>query len=104
MSVLDEVVEANRALLHERSQVGIAKYGVTLSHANLTEREFLTHALEETLDLANYLQAALQRGDERESYILCSIKDRLGIDTDADEKEILLAISALQARAIGGAA
>jgi len=60
---LDPVVEANRALLHQRSQVGIAKYGVTLDGARLGERELIVHALEESLDLANYLQAQLQRFD-----------------------------------------
>jgi len=58
---LDPVVEANRALLHERSQLGIKKYGVTLGEANLSQIEALTHALEETLDLANYLQAEIMR-------------------------------------------
>ena len=60
---LDPVVEANRALLHQRSQVGIAKYGVTLDGARLSERELIVHALQEALDLANYLQAQLQRLD-----------------------------------------
>lgn len=60
---LDPVVEANRALLHSRSQVGIAKYGVTLDGARLSERELIVHALQEALDLANYLQAQLQRVD-----------------------------------------
>lgn len=60
---LDPVVEANRALLHQRSQIGIAKYGVTLDEARLSERELIIHALQESLDLANYLQAQLQRVD-----------------------------------------
>jgi len=60
---LDPVVEANRALLHERSQLGIKKYGVTLGDANLTRKELLRHALEESLDLSNYLQAELMRED-----------------------------------------
>lgn len=60
---LDPVVEANRALLLQRSQVGIAKYGVTLGDSGLTERQLVVHALEEALDLANYLQARLQQID-----------------------------------------
>lgn len=60
---LDQVVEANRALLHERSQLGIKKYGTTLGDANLTRKELLRHALEESLDLSNYLQAELMRED-----------------------------------------
>lgn len=55
----DPVVEANRALLLQRSQVGIKKYGAVLPGA-LSRRELIQHALEEALDLANYLQADLQ--------------------------------------------
>jgi len=59
----DTVVEANRQLLLKRSQVGIDKYGVTLAGSGLSRRELLQHALEEALDLANYLQAELMRCD-----------------------------------------
>lgn len=61
---LDPVVEANRAMLHHRSQLGINKYGVTLAQSGLSRRALLVHALEEALDLANYLQAELQRHDK----------------------------------------
>jgi hypothetical protein len=60
---LDAVVEANRKLLLERSNVGVAKYGVTLAASGLSRRALLQHALEEALDLANYLQAELMRLD-----------------------------------------
>lgn len=60
----DPVVEANRQMLLQRSQVGIAKYGTTLAGSGLTQRQFLQHALEETLDLANYLQAAIMEIDK----------------------------------------
>lgn len=57
----DPVVEANRRLLLERSQVGISKYGTTLADAGLTRAQLLQHGLEEALDLANYLQTLLQQ-------------------------------------------
>lgn len=53
----DAIVEANVALLRERSRVGVDKYGVTLAGAGLTPAQLRRHALEEALDLANYLQA-----------------------------------------------
>lgn len=59
----DPVVEANRQLLLQRSQVGINKYGVTLAGSGLNRRQLLQHALEEALDLANYLQAEIMRYD-----------------------------------------
>lgn len=60
-SPTDPVVEANRQLLLDRSRVGVAKYGTTLESAGLSHAELTQHALEEALDLANYLQATLRK-------------------------------------------
>jgi len=63
----DKNVEKNRELLLQRSIVGLAKYGVTTDNNPLPLRDWLQHALEETLDLANYLQAAISKLDEEEN-------------------------------------
>ena len=42
--------------LQERTEVGLRKYGVTMERTDLSELDWLNHALEETLDLAVYLQ------------------------------------------------
>jgi hypothetical protein len=63
MKAVDAVVEANRQLLLDRSRVGLGKYGVPLAAAPLSHRAILQHALEEALDLANYLQTAIHRLD-----------------------------------------
>ena len=55
----DHVVEAVRADLLRRSVLGIAKYGVTLDRTDLTLRDWLQHAYEETMDQANYLKRAI---------------------------------------------
>lgn len=60
---IDPIVEANIAMLRRRSEVGIKKYGVTLADNPISLREWLMHALEETLDKANYLQAAIHELD-----------------------------------------
>lgn len=60
----DPVVEANVTALRTRSIVGIQKYGVMLDRQDLSLRDWLQHALEETLDKANYLQAAIRSIDE----------------------------------------
>ncbi len=60
----DKNVEKNRELLLRRSVVGLAKYGVTTDNNPLSLREWLQHALEEALDMANYLQAAISKLDE----------------------------------------
>ena len=63
----DPVVEANRQLLLHRSDIGVNKYGVTLADSGLGRRELLQHALEEALDLANYLQAEIMRYDAEQA-------------------------------------
>lgn len=56
---IDSVVEAVRADLLQRSQHGIVKYGVTLDRTDLSLKDWLQHAYEETLDQANYLKRAI---------------------------------------------
>lgn len=64
---VDPVVEANRQLLLDRSRVGLAKYGKPLEATSLSHRQVLQHALEEALDMANYLQAAIRKLDAGEA-------------------------------------
>ena len=59
----DPIVEAVRADLLQRSQLGIAKYGTTLARTDLSLRDWLQHAYEETLDQANYLKRAIMEID-----------------------------------------
>lgn len=62
--MVDPIVEKNRDLLLRRSNAGVAKYATTLSDNPLALRDWLQHALEEALDMANYLQAAISKLDE----------------------------------------
>lgn len=55
----DAVVEAVRSDLLQRSKVGIAKYGKMLTRDDLSHRDWLQHAYEEALDLANYLKRSI---------------------------------------------
>lgn len=59
----DSNVEKNRELLLNRSIVGLKKYGMTTDKNPLCLRDWLQHALEEVLDMANYLQAAISKLD-----------------------------------------
>lgn len=52
----DPIVDAVRARLLERSQVGQRKYGTTLARTDLNTLDWLRHAQEEALDLAVYLE------------------------------------------------
>jgi hypothetical protein len=55
----DPIVEAVRARLHQRSQVGIAKYGTTTARSDLSLFDWANNSLEEALDLAVYLQRVI---------------------------------------------
>jgi hypothetical protein len=57
--MIDNVVEAVRKDLLDRSQLGIKKYGVTLDRKDLSLKDWLQHAYEECLDQANYLKKCI---------------------------------------------
>lgn len=64
------VVQANINELKKREEVGLSKYGVSLSEANLTHIQLLQHAREEALDFSNYLVQAMRVADiDRENYL-----------------------------------
>jgi hypothetical protein len=52
----DSVVEAVRDDLLRRSIVGIKKYNTTLDRTDIDLKGWVTHALEEVLDLSLYLK------------------------------------------------
>lgn len=57
----DKHVEAVIAKLRQRSDAGLVKYGVTLERNDLSRLDWLRHAQEEALDLANYLQVLINQ-------------------------------------------
>jgi NTP pyrophosphatase (non-canonical NTP hydrolase) len=57
--ITDKIVEAVRADLLQRSQVGIKKYNTTLERTDLELKDWLQHAYEEALDMANYLKRSI---------------------------------------------
>ncbi len=61
MNMIDSIVQDVRKDLQDRSNVGIKKYGVTLDRTDLSLKEWLQHAYEESLDLCIYLRAELDR-------------------------------------------
>lgn len=70
----DPIVAMVRADLLRRSQVGIAKYGVTLARTDLSLRDWLQHAYDETLDQANYLKRAIVSLDTDREVLANQIK------------------------------
>ena len=69
----DQNVERNRQLLLERSVAGLQKYGVTTERSDLTLNDWLQHLLEELLDAANYIQAAMSNAEHDALAHRCSL-------------------------------
>ena len=60
---MDPIVESVILKLRGRSAVGLKKYGVGLDRTDLSTLDWLTHAQNEALDTANYLERLIR--DER---------------------------------------
>lgn len=50
--------------IQQRAKFGLQKYGVTLERTDLPELQWLIHAQEEAMDLANYLEVLIQKKGE----------------------------------------
>ena len=59
----DRNVEAVRAKLLARSQVGLRKYGTTTERNDLTPLDWLRHLQEELMDAAVYIEAILGKAE-----------------------------------------
>lgn len=60
MKSKDAIVESVRQKLLDRSELGLKKYGTTLADSKEELLAKLVHAQEEAMDLANYLEWAIQ--------------------------------------------
>ena len=56
----DTIVESVINQFKDRSEVGIAKYGVTLNREDLNTLEWITHAQQEAMDFCLYLERLKQ--------------------------------------------
>ena len=59
----DRNVEAVRAKLLARSEVGLRKYGVTTERKDLTPLDWLRHLQEELMDACVYIEAVLGKAE-----------------------------------------
>jgi len=64
MEIRDTEAEVCKDIL-ARQQFGLRKYGRSVANNPLTEREWLQHAYEESLDLPIYLKRLMQQMDAR---------------------------------------
>ena len=51
--------------IQQRAKFGLQKYGVTPERTDLTKLQWLIHAQEEAMDLANYLEVLIQKEKEK---------------------------------------
>ncbi len=63
-TAVDPIVEAVRAKLHQRSQLGQQKYGTMLTRTDLSRLDWLRHLQEELMDAACYAETLIQAEDE----------------------------------------
>lgn len=68
LEVNDPVVEMVAQEMASRDRKGFAKYGTTTMDNPLTLKQWLQHALEETLDKAVYLKRAILKIEEEEKH------------------------------------
>jgi hypothetical protein len=64
INTTDKVVEAVMWKLKTRSEAGITKYNTTLQDSKQSRLDFLRHAQEEAMDLANYLEVLIQKEEQ----------------------------------------
>jgi hypothetical protein len=57
----DTIVESVISQFKKRSEVGIAKYGVTLDRTDLSTLDWLNHAQQEAMDFCLYLEKLKQQ-------------------------------------------
>jgi hypothetical protein len=55
----DPIVQQVINRMHQRSQIGIKKYGVTMLRDDVSTIEWLRHAQEEALDFAVYIERVI---------------------------------------------
>lgn len=56
----DTIVESVIKQFKDRSEIGIAKYGVTLNREDLSTLQWIQHAQEEAMDFCLYLERLKQ--------------------------------------------
>jgi len=77
--VKDTIVESVVKQFKERSEVGIAKYGVTLDREDLTLIEWLEHTKQEQMDSVLYLEKAIKELKKQSIIDIMKSDEELGL-------------------------
>jgi DNA-binding XRE family transcriptional regulator len=85
----DEIIDPNVETICEsyraRAKQGLLKYGVTTARSDLSVKDWIEHAKEESMDEAVYLQ---KLGDELEKRILTEVNRRLKLDAVSESTSL----------------
>jgi hypothetical protein len=65
VEIIDPVVEEVCRKMRERSRYGLRKYENTLAREDFSVIDWLRHAQEEAMDLANYLECVINRFERK---------------------------------------
>tara|TARA_Y100000593_G_C4192868_1_gene277802 strand:- start:168 stop:494 length:327 start_codon:yes stop_codon:yes gene_type:complete len=65
------------AKILSRAEVGLNKYGTTMSRDDLSRLDWLKHAQEEAMDLAVYLQKLIDEEEKKEPCEECCSESRI---------------------------
>lgn len=61
------------AIIKQRAEHGLKKYGTTLDREDLSEEDWLQHLLEEVCDAGGYILAAKRKIRDRETAIIAAV-------------------------------
>lgn len=73
---MSKIEDAVCEKIQQRAKFGLEKYGVSLEREDLTELQWLIHAQEEAMDLANYLEVLIQKKIAINDFIENTIKQQ----------------------------
>ena len=77
--IKDSIVESVVKQFKDRSNVGIAKYGVTLDRDDLTLIEWLEHTKQEQMDSVLYLEKAIKELKKQNIIDIMKSDEELGL-------------------------
>lgn len=94
---MDKHVYSVISKLKSRSETGLYKYGVTLERDDLTLVDWLNHAQQEAMDLANYLEVIIDKMTDKTTIdAIALMKDKIERReniTEDDRRVFLIALN-----------
>ena len=94
---MDKHVYSVISKLKTRSEAGLTKYGVTLERDDLTLVDWLEHAQQEAMDLANYFEVIINKMTDKTTIDAIALMkdkiDRRDNITEDDRRVFLIALN-----------